>query len=201
MPTRMMKDLFTGEIKFIDENDIPGRFGISFNKLREFVDYNPEEGWAKWKVDRYDAAKKLWARVGDLVPYKTSINGCHIRLSHIIFVFYTNGMWAKNIVDHKDGSHDNNKIANLREADKLQNLINSKMRKHNTSGITGVDWRTGVNKWRASIRVNNKLLHLGHFDDINDARQARWDAEDKYFGEFAARHSRPRVPMKDLFSI
>jgi hypothetical protein len=64
MPTRIMKDLFTGEIKFIDENDIPGRFGISFNRLRELIECNPEEGWAKRKFDSNSGGQ---GKAGDLL--------------------------------------------------------------------------------------------------------------------------------------
>jgi hypothetical protein len=36
-----------------DPNDIPGRFGISFNRLKELLEVNPEEGWAKRKFNSY----------------------------------------------------------------------------------------------------------------------------------------------------
>jgi len=54
--------------------------------------------------------------------------------------------------------------------------------------------------WNAYIFPNGTKINLGYFTDFEEARQARYDAEDKCFGEFAAHHSRPRVPMKDLFS-
>ena len=109
MPTRMMKDLFTGEIKFIDENDIPGRFGISFNRLRELLEVNVEEGWAKRKYDTWWRGRFL-AKAGDLLPTPlTCIDRHNIRTHHIIWVFHTNGVWAEGEIDHKDGNNKNNK--------------------------------------------------------------------------------------------
>jgi HNH endonuclease len=202
MPTRMMKDLFSGEIKFIDENDIPGPFGISFNRLRELVECNPEEGWAKRKFNSYAGNGSLTARKGDLLSSPLgSINGCHIYLYHVIWVFHTNGKWAKNELDHIDRNRRNNKVSNLREATRSENQMNKRCQDNNKSGITGVFWHGLYRKWAARIKINSFTIYLGDFDNIEDARQARYDAEDKYFGEFAARHSRPpKTPMKDLFS-
>jgi HNH endonuclease len=202
MPTRMMKDLFTGEIKFIDENDIPGRFGISFNKLRELLEVNVEEGWAKRKFDSW-FGNTLAAKAGDLLPWHTKINGIDLLLYHIIWVFARNGKWAENEIDHKDGNDRNNKIFNLRDGTQSQNLMNQKMRSNNTSGVTGVYWNEKKQRWGAYItsKEHGKRKNLGHFADFEKACQVRWDAEDQYHGEFARRHSRPRLPIKDLFSV
>jgi HNH endonuclease len=200
MPTRMMKDLFTGEIKFIDENDIPGRFGISFNRLRELVECNPEEGLAKWRVNRYNNWGHLVAEVGNALPTNhTCVDGHQIYMSYIMWAFAHNGEWATNELDHIDRNRKNNKISNLRVATSSQNCMNRSYSK-NTSGVPGVYWHINRKRWQARIKVNHKSFFLGTFIDFEDARQARYDAEDRYFGEFAARHSRPRVPMKNLFA-
>jgi hypothetical protein len=200
MPTRMMKDLFTGEIKFIDENDIPGRFGISFNRLRELVECNPEEGWVRWKVDRYNNWGYLKAKAGNELPtHHTNVGGHQIYTQHIIWAFAHNGAWTQNELDHIDRNRTNNRISNLREATPSQNCMN-RIYSTNTSGVPGVSYDKRYSKWVAYIKINHKRIQLGYFTDFDDACQARWDAEDQYFGEYAARHSRPRVPMKDLFS-
>jgi hypothetical protein len=205
MPTRIMKDLFTGEIKFIDEDDIPGRFGISFNRLRELVECNPHEGWAKWKVDRMCGkySSVVATKAGDFLPDSPShatVDGHRIYLYHIIWVFYTVGRWAVGEIDHKNGNRKNNKCINLRDVTPSQSIMNRSLAENNISGITGVYWDSYIRKWRAQLRKNKKVMLNRTFVNFEDALQARWDAEDKYFGEFARRHSRPRVPMKDLFS-
>lgn len=49
-----------------------------------------------------------------------------------------------------------------------------------SKNIPGVCWSNTANKWRAYINLEGKQKHLGYFDDIEDAIQARKDAEDIY---------------------
>lgn len=56
--------------------------------------------------------------------------------------------------------------------------------KANKSGVVGVCWDKSRGKWMASIRFKGKKYNLGRFDDIQDAIDARKEAEKKIFGEF-----------------
>lgn len=64
-----------------------------------------------------------------------------------------------------------------------------KMNKNNKTNHTGV-YKRGNGRYLASIRFQGKNIHLGVFDDINDAIDARKDAEKKYFGTFLERYKR-----------
>lgn len=44
----------------------------------------------------------------------------------------------------------------------------------------GVCWSNTANKWKAYISLEGKQKHLGYFNNIEDAIQARKDAEDIY---------------------
>lgn len=61
----------------------------------------------------------------------------------------------------------------------------NKIRNSNTSGVEGVSFHRGSNKWRASIRTNGKRKHLGAFINKEDAIRARLKAEKEYYGELA----------------
>ena len=88
------------------------------------------------------------------------------------------------IVDHiNHNTYDNRKI-NLRICTISQNGMNRKLAKNNTSGTTGVYWSKKINKWIAKITVNNHTIHLGSYNDLNEAIKIRKQAQDKYFGEF-----------------
>jgi len=76
---------------------------------------------------------------------------------------------------------------NLRYATHSQNSQNASIKKSNTSGVSGVHWHNGANKWYVRIRVNNKRLLLGYFINFDDAVKIRKEAEVKYFGEFQAK--------------
>lgn len=95
------------------------------------------------------------------------------------------GITDPNIkVDHCDGNTLNNRRYNIRPCTNQQNIFNSKMPSTNNSGYKGVHWYGKYNKWVAKITINNKKIHLGYFGDINDAIDARKNAEIKYHGEY-----------------
>lgn len=88
-------------------------------------------------------------------------------------------------VDHKNQKPLDNRKDNLRFATPLQNTRNSKKAKNNTSGYRGVFYIKNKDLWRASIRVNGKLLYLGSSKIKNKAARLYNEAAKKYFGEFA----------------
>jgi len=90
----------------------------------------------------------------------------------------------KKCVDHIDGNKTNNNLTNLRWATLTENQRNSKMSISNTSGIKGVSFEKKANKWKASIRINSILIHLGYFDTIEEAAAARQTKANEHFGEF-----------------
>ena len=64
----------------------------------------------------------------------------------------------------------------------LKNIeIDHKLLSNNTSGYTGVTWDKNRNKWIAQIVFKDKRIFLGRYTNIEDAIQARKEAEYKYF--------------------
>jgi hypothetical protein len=90
------------------------------------------------------------------------------------------------IVDHKDRNTLNNVVSNLRFSTKSQNAMNSKVPTDNTSGYKGVSWKLDKKKWKAYLTLNGKQFHLGYFDKIEDAIEARIKGARSIFGEFFA---------------
>lgn len=100
-------------------------------------------------------------------------------------LFYLYHGWEPDKIDHKDTETSNNSIANLRPATNSQNSAHTKTPQNNTCGFKGVSWSQHSNKWQVQIQVNRKYLHVGHFDDINEAAKAYNTAAKQYFGEYA----------------
>ena len=76
----------------------------------------------------------------------------------------------------------NNHFSNLRYATNNENQQNSKVSKRNTSGFKGVCWNKEKRKWRATITIDGIKIHLGSFDNIEDAIQARVKRANQAFG-------------------
>lgn len=58
----------------------------------------------------------------------------------------------------------------------------------NKSGVMGVFWNKGKQKWTAKIKVNQVDHHLGHFENLVDAAAARAKAEKEFL--FHKNHGR-----------
>lgn len=85
------------------------------------------------------------------------------------------------IIDHINRNGLDNRKENLRFCDYSLNAMNSKSPSDNTSGVKGVYWNKQRNKWQAQIVVNGKCIPLGRFNNLEDGRKSRLEAERKYF--------------------
>lgn len=155
---------------------------IDHAELTRLLDYDRETGVFTWKV-------KTCRKV---VPGKQAggfnANGyVQIKINKIFFYghrlawFYVHGQWPGQEIDHINGNPSDNRLANLRLADRMQNNQNKRPRIDCQSGVRGVARRKDTNRWKAEIRVNKRLISLGCFDSLEAAACARRVAELKFF--------------------
>lgn len=93
-------------------------------------------------------------------------------------------------IDHINGNKFDNRKCNLREVTQTQNCYNKPLSSKNKSGVTGVFWHSKKNKWLVNISHNNQSVYIGLYEKFEDAVQARYEAEDMYYGEYSGRRSR-----------
>ena len=103
---------------------------------------------------------------------------------HRLIFLYHHGYFPKE-VDHIDNDPRNNRIENLRDANKNQNCYNTKLRTDNTSGVKGVSWSKVKKKWVTQLTVDGKLKRFGFYNDIDYAKFVIEAMRYKYHGEFA----------------
>lgn len=86
-------------------------------------------------------------------------------------------------IDHVNGYALDNRRANLRIANRSQNMANRRT-VWAASGLRGV--RLNGNRWQARLRVDGRLIHLGMFSSAVDAARAVDLALIVAFGKYAA---------------
>lgn len=89
------------------------------------------------------------------------------------------------VVDHINHETLDNRKCNLRVVTQTQNNMNRRLEKRNTSTVTGVSWFKANERWSAYISVNKKRIHLGYFNTLEEAKEARGKAEEIHFGKHA----------------
>lgn len=159
-------------------------------ELKEFLDYNPNTGIFTW-IKKPNNRIKVGQVAGVMTKkgyVRIAFKGIKYLAHRLAYYTYHGVDPLENLVDHKYGDGSNNKIKNLRLANKSQNGANHiKLRSDNTSGVIGVSWNKVHKKWQAIIMINGKQKHLGYFINKEDARKARKEGEIKYFGDFRSR--------------
>lgn len=85
-------------------------------------------------------------------------------------------------------------ISEMREHDLVDGthlgLLNNRLPKNNSSGIKGVYWCNSSQKWCAHMGFRNRKYWLGDYDNIEDAAEARLEAEELIFDPVLKKHGR-----------
>lgn len=105
--------------------------------------------------------------------------------AHIIAFAMTYGRLPKNDIDHINGQRDDNRIVNIREATRSQNIQNQKPRSDGSVVYKGVIWSKEKNKFRSEIQNKRTRYHLGYFETAELAAHAYNEAAKALHREFA----------------
>ena len=157
-------------------------------QLQSILNYNSDTGIFTWKISK-SGNKGINSLAGCLHKkskyYYICINYKHYKLHRLAWL-YVYGEWP-NIIDHIDGNPSNNKISNLRNCNRQENMCNQKLRKDNTTGVKGIRFAKH-GKWRVLITSKKIKNHIGYFDDFFEACCAAYSARNKLHGNFV-RHN------------
>lgn len=115
---------------------------------------------------------------GYLVRNPKMVNGVYENIERYLHRLI---MKAKEneIVDHINRNRLDNRKVNLRKVSRYQHALNKETKGNKTTGVRGV--RKVGNRFRAYVNKNNKQIHLGYYDTLEEAYQVRKDYYDNCF--------------------
>ena len=139
------------------------------------VSYDEQTGLFAWKQKRQGVIDGKFGNLEKTGYVRAKVLNKKY-LAHRLAWFIVNKRWPDGQIDHINGDRSDNRIANLRVVDQSGNSQNRRTKqKNNQSGFFGV--HISGAKWRAQIRIEKKLKHLGLFDTPELASKAYIDAK------------------------
>lgn len=154
-------------------------------ELRRVLDYDPETGIFRWKVDRLCIRAGAVAGGYDRHRYMQIMYKGKNYKAHRLAWMLTYGEEPSGGIDHADGNPCNNALSNLRVCCQSKNAANMKLRRDSSTGFKGVSYRKDTGRYAAYLTVNYKRKCLGCYDTAEQAHSAYVEAAKSHFGEFA----------------
>jgi len=154
---------------------------ITHERLLELLEYNPKSGIFRWKDSR-NGRLDIGSIAGttNRKGYRAICVDAVVYGAHRLAWFYTYKSWPNGQIDHINHDRADNRLGNLRDVSASENQKNQRNRpisKDNPSGVLGVYWRKGQNKWGARIKHLGREMHLGCFNSLEEATRVRKSAE------------------------
>lgn len=148
---------------------------ITQEQLKNLLNYDPETGvFTRQLMNGFEIAGSI-----DSFGHRQIQIGSKRHMAHRLAWLYVFGKFPNFEIDHINGDPDDNRISNLRLATRKQNMENRKLHVNNTSGYRGITWHR--NKWEARVSHHGKRIHVGNFDNLQEAVNAAKTAREQLF--------------------
>lgn len=159
---------------------------LTLERVSEVLDYDPETGSITRRKCHQSKFVGCEAGHAHIKGYRQVRVLGHTVMAHRLAWLFVYGKFPAEQIDHIDGNRSNNAIANLREAAPFQNQRNRRAK--------GCYRVPKSSKYVAAIKVDGKSIHLGTFENAEQARAAYAAASKKNFGSFSFFNSRSAGP-------
>lgn len=174
--------------------------------LRQLLRYEPETGKLFWRTrpvslfrchgkmsaehaastwNKSHAGKEAFTSVDNYGYRRGSVFNISIRAHQVIWRMENGIQPDGSDIDHIDNDRLNNRLENLRLAERSQNCANRRARRDGTSRFKGVCWKQQLGAWIAYAFTGSQREHLGTFAREEDAARAYDAAAAARWGEYA----------------
>ena len=146
--------------------------------------------WALVDEEDYEELKnRKWYQIGNYAKTKRQSNGLWVQMHRLIM-----GLdgYDRPWLDHRNGNTLDNRKANLRVCNGVENAANKRKKFHahpdrvTSSQYKGVTFKKSIKRWNARISSNDgKRISLGCYATEEEAARAYNQAAKARYGEFA----------------
>jgi hypothetical protein len=162
---------------------------VSIGRLNEVLSYDSESGRLFWRKDQRGGFKRsvMIHAAGDEAGCSRADGRRVVRVDGRLLMAYRvawalhSGQWPEGEIDHINGDHSDDRIANLREVSRRVNQQNIRAAHagKKTSRYLGVYRnKPGRSKpWRAAIQAGGRQVYIGTFASEADAYAAYVEAK------------------------
>lgn len=160
---------------------------LKWSNDRPISHFASPESYEMWKLKTAGKQIVNLNTDGYYIVYTNTINNkvTRFKAHRIIYAIANNTNDFQNLqIDHIDCNKLNNNPQNLRLATNTQNQYNRGKQKNNTSGHKNIYFHKKCQKYTCSIRINKKHTHIGVFDSLELAIEARDKKLKEIAGEF-----------------
>lgn len=151
---------------------------LTQERLKTLIDYSPESGEFTWhKGLRHRGSGKRAGCRREEGGYRILSVDSRTYSEHRLAWFYVHGAWPDNDVDHINGIKSDNRIENLRQCTRAENMQNQ-VGNRSKSGLTGAYECNG--RFFSHIYKDGKKFYLGCFASPQEANAAYISAKAKH---------------------
>ena len=168
---------------------------LRYEEVARLFTYDREAGVLYWKIGDRNTIRRNYVASpseGTKDGYRqVSIKGKHYMEHRIIMVLCFGHIPENAEIDHINHIRNDNRLVNLRFVTHGGNMKNQSVSSKNTSGVTGVSFSKANKKYIAQIMVNREAIYLGMFETLEEAAEARRQADRKF--NFNNNHGKGRA--------
>lgn len=157
---------------------------ITAERVREILIYDPASGAFTYRVrtSQRTAIGTVAGSVNSQGYRQIRVDGRSYKAHRLAWLIAA-GSWPLGLIDHINGDPDDNRICNLRNATRGENLANSKIYRKGKQAPKGLSLRS-CGRWAVRIQKDGRPIYLGTFDTIEKAASAYRAAAANLFGAF-----------------